>query len=174
MVDSPSPIDGAVMATTPRKPISSPTAWMRPGNARTTTAATSAVNSGAPALIIAARDDSIHCCATANSTNGMAIQITPSRAIGFHSERGTARRAAGSMTRVSAPKNTRAKATTGGAKCSSPISMNRNEAPQSEATTATSPQSAGVKAWPFVRRDRRGPLLGLCGRGHRHEARTRR
>ena len=108
--------------------------------------AISAVKSGAAALIIPASDDSIHCCATENSMNGTAIQITPSSATSGQSERGTGRRAPGTSASVTAPKKTRRNATSPGSKFLSPSSMNRNEAPQVSATPASRAQSSGPKA----------------------------
>ena len=77
----PSPTDGTLIATTPAKPSSSPAPWRRDGSWRTASAATRATISGVAALIIPASDESIHCWATANNTNGIAIQVTPTSAI---------------------------------------------------------------------------------------------
>ena len=126
----PSPTDGRLMATTPAKPMIRPVACMRVGNRRTAEAATSATNRGVAALIMPASEESIHCWAIANSTKGIAIQVTPSATICGQAERGTGPRAAGNAPSVSAPKAIRPNATSAGAKCSSPMSMKRNDAPQ--------------------------------------------
>ena len=146
MVDSPSPSEGALTATTPRKPITRPAICTRPGTRWETEAAISAANSGTPPLIIPASEESIHCWATEKSTNGPAIQTSPSSATSGRSERRTPRRAAGTSASVIAPNSTRRKATRPGSKCTRPISMNRKDAPHPNATPATSAQSSAPNA----------------------------
>jgi hypothetical protein len=108
--------------------------------------ATSATINGVLALIIAASDESIHCCATANSTNGIAIQVIPTSATCGQSSRGTGARAAGSSDSASAPNAILPNATSVGAKCSRPISTSRNDPPQVTATPTSMPQSRAAKA----------------------------
>src|SRR5215216_2386424 len=155
-LESSSPREGALIAITPAKPTASPAICNRPGRCRTTIAATRAVNSGAAALIIPASDESIHCWATEKNMNGNAIQSTPSSAMSGHSERGTARRASAMRTSVTAPKSTRRNATRPGSKLSTPMSMNRNDEPQLNATPPTSSQSRPAKAWVPSRSVARG------------------
>lgn len=68
-------------------------------------------HSGAAALSMPASDESIHFWATANSTNGPAIQTAPSRAIAGQSVRATLRRAAGTTASVAVPNAGRSSAT---------------------------------------------------------------
>ena len=91
----PLPTEGRLIATTPANPTSRPALWSRDGICRTNRPATSATISGVAALIMPASDESIHCWATANSTNGIAIQVMPTRTTCAQSERGTGARAAG-------------------------------------------------------------------------------
>jgi hypothetical protein len=86
------------------------------GSRRTAQAATSATNSGVAALIMPASDESIHCWAIANSTKGIAIQVTASATIWGQAERGTGARAAEKAPSVSAPKAILPNATSAGAK----------------------------------------------------------
>ena len=146
----PSPTDGRLIATTPAKPMIRPVACRRVGSRRTAEAATSATNRGVAALIMPASEESIHCWAIANSTNGIAIQVTPSATICGQAERGTGPRAAGNAPSVSAPKAIRPNATSAGAKCSSPMSMKRNDAPQVSATPESISQSRVAKPDGFV------------------------
>ena len=105
---------------------------------------------GTAPLSIPASEESIHCCPIGNSSNGAAIQTTPSSATRGRSLRSTGRWDPRNSESVSIPTATRPNATTPGPKCSRPISMNRKDEPHMAAIAARSPHSCGPNASRLV------------------------
>ena len=102
--------------------------------------------SGTAPLSMPATDESIHCWASGNSSSGKPAQISPRTATRSRSSRPIGRRAAGISASVATPSPTRASAITPGRKASSPMSINRNEAPQIMATVDSSSHSRAPNA----------------------------
>jgi hypothetical protein len=124
-----------------------------PGAVRKSSAAIRPENSGMAPLIIPAREESIHCWATAKRVSGIAIQTAPRKAILGKSSRSTRRRAPGTTDRASAPNATRRKATSPGSRSSRPNAIRRKEEPHMPAIAARRPHSIGPNASVRVPRD---------------------
>jgi len=103
-----------------------------------------AAKTGMAPLIMPVTLEVVHCWAIGKSSNGTAIQMTPSKATRGQSSRSIGARERVKSASVPAPKATRAMVMTPGAKARSPISMNRNDEPQISAMAASRPQSASV------------------------------
>ena len=86
------------------------------------------------------------CSAIGNRVNGTATQTTDSITTRARSEGPTDTLCRGRTASASAPSPTRMSVMTPGGRASSPMSMNRNDAPQMAPTAANNDQSIGVNS----------------------------
>ena len=134
------------------EPHPEPGGWGRPGQRRSITAPIAAAKMGSEPFSSPVSAELIRCSASGNSVKGIATHRTESATSRGRSARSTGLRAPGTSHSTAAPNSTRSHVTSPGSNASSPIAMNRNEAPQMPPIAANRPQSSGVNAPRWVPR----------------------